>query len=64
MNLTPGQKRALTLRKREPDFYKRIGSLGGKSRQNPYSHFSELKKSDPAELSRIGSIGGKKSKRS
>lgn len=53
---TPGQKRAATNKKNNPNYYSDIA----KKRKKPFSYFSWLKQSDPERLKMIQKKGGKK----
>lgn len=51
---TPGQKRAETLKRKNPNYYSEMA----KKRKKPFLHFSWLKQSDPDRLKRISKAGG------
>jgi general stress protein YciG len=56
---TPAQKRVETLKRRDPDFFKKIGKKGGKAKKSGY-YFQELKESDPEKLEKISYRGGRR----
>lgn len=55
---TPGQKRAETNMKKNPNYYSELA----KKRKKPFLHFSWLKQSDPDRLKRISKAGGENRK--
>ncbi len=58
-----GRKAALANLTKDPNFYKNIGTIGGKTKKNKPSGFAYLKVHDPKKLSLIGSKGGTTSRR-
>lgn len=56
--MTAGEKRAATLKARDPNYYSKMA----KKRRKPFLHFSWLKQSEPDRLKRISKAGGKSRK--
>lgn len=58
-----GRKAALTNQKRAPDFYKRIGSIGGKNAHKG-TNLNGFAKMTPEQRKLYGQKGGRASRRS
>lgn len=53
--MTVGEKRAKTLKDKDPDYYSKLA----KKRKKPFLHFSWLKQNNPEKLKQISKQGGK-----
>lgn len=58
VQLSPGKKRAMTIRKRDPDFYSRQGKAGGKRTQELHPHIARFR---DKKLAREAGLKGLKS---
>lgn len=57
--MTAGQKRAAANKKKDPDYYKKLGKQGAAKRKNPFHYFQHLKIHNPEEHLRITRKGGR-----
>lgn len=62
-NKTGGLKARDTILARDPDYYRRIGKLGGSATSDRPRGFAYLAGVDPAKLSEVSAKGGSKSRR-
>lgn len=63
--VTGGKQAAQTIKEREPDFFRRIGQIGGQRGKTGGFYFAKynLSEDHPAHPKNAGKIGGKLSKK-